>query len=365
MTLKKTNTFRIDPLFPVFDLPIAFDLELSKNKILAVHPETGFTSKGYQKLFSQLEYLSIPHLLSRLDPQDPIGITLPFILLIEDVLNIEINERTNYLRLIAAEFSRIKNHLSNLLTILKALEFTSALKYFTLLYKQFTEAFVHIYGEKHAARYLKIGGCSYNFTENDLAYIENFITSFQDKLIAKEKYIFDNLIIKNKLSELGIITKKLCKDFNITGPLSKASGISSDLRQSKNYLIYDKLDFTVFTKFGEDAYSRFLIRYLEMLEACKIIIKATRQISLGLHFTDFKDDIILPKGIFSYKFESAKGTCEIELHSAKNKFPKLINIKTNSDFALSLLATISIGLDIDEFLLNYISLDICPLSIDK
>ncbi|MDQ3878992.1 MAG: NADH-quinone oxidoreductase subunit D, partial [Actinomycetota bacterium] len=80
-------------------------------RLVEAEPIIGYMHRGYEKLLEQRDYRQITNLVSRTDWLSGINNELPLALAVEKLMEIEVPERAQYLRVIMLEMNRILNHL--------------------------------------------------------------------------------------------------------------------------------------------------------------------------------------------------------------------------------------------------------------
>jgi NADH-quinone oxidoreductase subunit D len=83
------------------------------------------------------------------------------------------------------------------------------------------------------------------------------------------------------MSNVGVISAETARNYSLTGPILRASGVDYDVRKAFPYLVYDRLDFEVPLGGRGDNYDRFLCRIREIEQSMKIVEQALRQLPVG------------------------------------------------------------------------------------
>ena len=133
-------------------------LELKGEKIISLDPHIGFLHRGTEKLIESKTYEQAIPYFDRLDYVSMLAQEHSFILAIEKLLNLKVNIKIQYIRMILDEITRILNHLMCLTT--HALD-VGALTPFLLGFEE-REKLMSFYEEISGARmhaaFYKIGG---------------------------------------------------------------------------------------------------------------------------------------------------------------------------------------------------------------
>lgn len=112
----KILNINFGPQHPAAHGVLRLILELSGERIVYCDPHIGLLHRGTEKLIEQKSYLqSLPY-FDRLDYVSMMVQEHGYCLAIEKLLNLNISQRSQYLRVIFLEITRILNHLMSLTT---------------------------------------------------------------------------------------------------------------------------------------------------------------------------------------------------------------------------------------------------------
>ena len=89
-------------------------MELDGEIIERVDPHVGLLHRGTEKLIEHKTYLQALPYFDRLDYCSPLAQEYSYVLAIEKLLNVQVPERAQYLRVLFAELTRICNHMLNI-----------------------------------------------------------------------------------------------------------------------------------------------------------------------------------------------------------------------------------------------------------
>src|SRR5258708_28425561 len=86
---------------------------------------------------------------------------------------------------------------------------------------------------------------------------------------------------KGRLVDVGILSADECKEYGVTGPVLRASGVKWDLRKAQPYSGYEKYDFEIPTRQNGDTYDPYMVRMEEMRQSGRIMQQAVEAIPTG------------------------------------------------------------------------------------
>ncbi|MEI7818331.1 MAG: NADH-quinone oxidoreductase subunit D, partial [Desulfuromonadales bacterium] len=111
MATTETMTLNMGPQHPSTHGVLRLVLELDGEVVVKVTPHIGYLHRGIEKLSEYRTYHQILPLTDRLDYLAPMSNNLGYILAVEKLMDVEVPERAETIRIIMAELTRIESHL--------------------------------------------------------------------------------------------------------------------------------------------------------------------------------------------------------------------------------------------------------------
>jgi len=185
-------------------------------------------------------------------------------------------ERAEWLRVCVSEMNRISSHLLWLGTYLIDLGAMFGFPFYPFREREkLLDLFEEIAGQRMMFNYIRIGGVQRAPKDEWYKKVEHFAKNFPARIDEYEAIVTQNPIFLNRTKNIGILTQQVAKDYGMSGPCVRASGMDYDLRKTKPYSIYPKLDFKMIsmnhdTKQG-DTWDRYICRIKEMRESTNMI----------------------------------------------------------------------------------------------
>ena len=291
--MKKIKNFNLNfgPQHPAAHGVLRLVLELDGERIVRADPHIGLLHRGTEKLIEHKTYLQALPYFDRLDYVSMMAQEQAYSLSIEKLMSIQVPFRAQCIRVMFAEITRLLNHILALTT--HALD-VGAMTPFLWLFEE-REKLMEFYERASGARlhsaYITPGGVSHDIGGFLLADIYRFIKQFQSRLDEVEELLTNNRIWKQRLVDVGIVTKKQALNYGFSGVMLRGSGVLWDLRITQPYDIYNHLSFNIPLGSNGDCYDRYLVRVLEMRESIKIIEQCLNMISTSLYSTTNNQDI--------------------------------------------------------------------------
>lgn len=348
----KTFNLNFGPQHPSAHGVLRLILELNGEVVKKADPHVGLLHRGTEKLIESKPFLlSLPY-FDRLDYVSMMAQEHAYSLSIEKLVGCNIPLRAKFLRVIFCEITRILNHLMSITT--HALD-VGALTPFLWAFEErekLVEFYERVSGARMHACYVRPGGVFKDTPLGFLNDVNNFVMGFGSRLDEIEELLTNSRIWKQRLVDIGVVSKAEALSWGFSGVMLRASGVSWDIRKSQPYEIYDSLSFDVPVGVNGDCYDRYLIRIEEMRQSLNIISQAISLIPLGSvklsdsnivgpdrhtlknsmealinHFRLHSAGLIVPKGETYVGIEAPKGEFGVFLSSKGTNKPYRCKIK--------------------------------------
>ena len=244
-------------------------------------PDLGFLHRGYEKIAESCSYHEfIPH-TDRLDYLQPIANNVGYALAVEKLINLDIPERSKYIRVIVAELARYKSHLVSIGSMYLDIGAITPLLWMFREREKILDILDLVCGARFTTSYTRIGGVAQDVSDESLAAIKLFLDQAPGSLQETRNLMDRNKIFIKRTEGIGHLSREDVIAYGLTGPLLRACGVDRDLRKDEPYLIYDQLDFDIPTYTESDAMARYYIRVEEMIQSLKIVRQCLEKIPKG------------------------------------------------------------------------------------
>ena len=292
----KNYTMNFGPQHPAAHGVLRLVLELDGEVIQRADPHIGLLHRATEKLAETRTYIQNLPYMDRLDYVSMMVNEHAYVMAIENLMDVKVPQRAQYIRVMFDEITRILNHL--LWLGAHALD-VGAMTVFLYAFREredLMDTYEAVSGARMHAAYYRPGGVyrdlpermpQYTVThgrnaasiakmnENRqgslLDFIDDFAKRFPGYVDDYETLLTDNRIWKQRLVGIGVVTPERAQNLGFTGPMLRGSGIAWDLRKKQPYEVYGDLDFDIPIGTNGDSYDRYLVRIQEMRESNKII----------------------------------------------------------------------------------------------
>ncbi len=267
----KNMTINFGPQHPAAHGVLRLVLEMDGEVITRADPHIGLLHRGTEKLIEYKTYLQAVPYFDRLDYVSPMCQEHAYALTVEKLLGCKIPLRAQFIRVLFSEITRILNHIMAVTTQALDVGAMTPLLWMFEEREKMMGFYEKVSGSRMHAAYIRPGGVHQDLPTGLLEEISEFAENFPKCIDDLDSLLTENRIFKQRMVEIGIVSKQQALDWGFSGPMIRGSGIAWDLRKSQPYEIYDQLDFDVPIGKNGDSYDRYLIRVEEMRQSIKLI----------------------------------------------------------------------------------------------
>jgi len=267
----KNLNLNFGPQHPAAHGVLRMVLELDGEIVERADPHIGLLHRGTEKLIEHKTYLQAIPYFDRLDYVAPMNQEHAFCLAIEKLLEVEVPERGQYIRVLYSEIGRLLSHLLNVTT--QAMDvgaLTPPLWGFEEREKLMI-FYERVCGSRLHANYFRPGGVHQDLPAGLADDIYEFCEEFPKVLADIEQLITDNRIFKQRNVDIAVVSPEDAMAWGFSGVMVRGSGMAWDLRRSQPYENYSDLEFDIAVGKNGDCYDRYLVRVEEMLQSINIM----------------------------------------------------------------------------------------------
>lgn len=365
-------------------------LLLDGETIVKAEPIIGYLHTGIEKECETRTYHQIFTLVDRLDYLSGPAEEQAYAMTIERLMNVEVPERAQVIRVILLELARIQSHLIWLGTSAIELNMTSIFMYCFAEREKILDLIEQVSGARMFPSIWRIGGLAYDlnpeFVDNTRAFLKGFPSFWKDM----DALLTNNYVWCSRLQGVCVIDKKTCEQYMCTGPVIRGAGVAYDIRKSYPYLGYETYKFNVPVQQEADSYARYLVRMQEMLESLSIVEQALDRLKPGPVLTSDRKVALPPRKdlarsmeavIHQFKLvstgihppvgslyscvESARGELGYFLESDGSNKPWRLRVRSPSFPHVQVLKKVLAGLTLPDVIVGIASVDPIMGDVDR
>src|SRR5229473_2950228 len=344
------------------------DVVLDGERVVKLKPVFGYLHRNHEKIGENTTYLGSMPYTDRLDYFCSMTNNWAYALSVEKLAGIEVPERTEYLRIILAELTRLQNHASLLGFLLSDMgAWGTPLMYAFREREKILDLFESLSGSRMMCDYMRFGGCRVDATDEWLAGAKTIADRFPKFIEELEEMILQNEIVIERKQNVGKLSAELAVSAGITGPMLRACGVNYDIRKVDGYGFYPRFKFRIPLGDHGDTYDRLMMRALEMHESVEILKQALAQIQPGpvvnpkVKIRAFRP----PVGEAYGRIEAPKGELGFYLISDGGPNPYRYRVRPPSFINLTVLEDLCLGHTVADVMVILGSVDIVMGEVDR
>lgn len=340
-------------------------LTLNGEEIVKLENNIGYLHRGIEKLAENRTYTQFAALTPRLDYLAGALNNWGYVVTVEKLMEIEVPERAEYIRVIVGELQRIASHLIAISSCCIDLGATTAWMYGFAGREEILDLLEMITGSRMMPAFYTIGGVMDDLPPEFFPAAKKALADLIDRINDVDGMISGNEIFLARTKGIGVITPEKAIEFGITGPNLRTTGNPYDLRKIAPYSVYDRFDFDVPVLNNGDSFDRFRIRILEIRQSVRIVEQAIAALPGGPITAKVPRVIKPPAGEVYNQIESAKGILGYYIVSDGSIKPYRLHVHSPSFVNIGIFSEIAVGMSVQDFIATLASFDICLGEIDR
>ncbi len=348
-------------------------IETDGEIVAKVTPHIGYLHRCAEKIAEGLKYKQWVVYTDRFDYLAPMCCNHAYVTAVERLLGVEMPDRVEYLRVIAAELSRIASHLIAIATFGLDMGAWTPLLYCFREREEILNLLERLSGGRMLYNYMIPGGVRFDVPEDGWCEdTRTFIDMLENKKIGDYNTLLSyNKIFIERTADIGVISREDAFAYGCTGPVLRGSGVQFDCRKNDPYSVYDQFEFEIPYGTGEqgtvgDCWDRYMVRVREVVQSCRIVRQALEKLPPGPIMSDqVKKVMRVGPGAAYTRVESAKGEMGHYLIADGGQKPFRNKVRSPSFCNLQILEKIGPGMMVSDLVATVGSLDIVLGEIDR
>lgn len=343
------------PQHPVLPEPIHLDLVLEDEKVVEAIPSVGFIHRGLELLCKKKSFIDMVFVAERICGICSFIHSIGFCQGVEKIMNLEIPERAQYLRVFWGELSRVHSHLLWLGLAADAVGFESLFMHSWRVREKVLNIFEETTGGRVIFGAAKIGGVRKDISKELLQSIALKLNAIEEDYRALANVFINDYTINHRWSGVGYVSKEDAYNSGAVGPTARASGVKQDLRELR-YGGYQYLDFTPTVETAGDCYARALVRVKEVYQSIDLMHQVFSKIPEGA----IENKVIgFPSGEFFSRVEQPRGEVVYYIKGDGTNFLERFRIRTPTFANIPALLKMLAGCDFADVPAIVLSIDPC------
>lgn len=343
-----------------------FTIKVDGDYIVFCDPDPGYVHRGEEKMCEYRNFIqNIPH-LERPIIHDSTNITYSYSLAVEELANIKVPLRGQYIRALASELNR------QVYTLYWLAIYGIFLGHSTMFMwpmgdrELFIDLLEALTGARVTHAFNIPGGVRNDIPEGFKDRCLRQVEYFEKRLTEYEDIFYNNPLFRQRTEGVGILTKDNAIKLGVTGSVLRASGIPFDVRKAEPYDIYNEIDFKIQHMKTCDSFARSTVPFLDMKESCHIIRQLLDKMpKTGEVRAKLQPNPKGPPGESYKRVESGRGALGYYIVSDGTPKPYRVKISVGSFRNMLALPFLLIGSKLADMPSIYWSLNYWPVEADR
>lgn len=262
----------IGPMHITSDEPGHFRLFVDGEDIIDADYRLFYVHRGMEKLAeTRMGYNDVTFLSDRICGICGFTHSVAYTSSIENALGIIVPPRAQMIRTILLEVERLHSHLLNIGLSCHFVGFdTGFMQFFRVREKAMTIAEL-LTGARKTYGLNLIGGVRRDILKADRIKTLQLVAEMRADIGELVDMLMSTANIEQRTVGVGLLDRKIARDFSPVGPMIRASGFARDMRHDHPYANYANVPKELFSLDGCDVHSRLLVRVREFFDSLVMI----------------------------------------------------------------------------------------------
>ncbi|MEJ8675632.1 hydrogenase large subunit [Chromobacterium amazonense] len=277
-----TRDVPLGPLHITSDEPGHFRLFVDGETIVDADYRMFYVHRGMEKLAeTRMGYDEVTFLSDRVCGICGFTHSVAYASAVENALGLAVPPRAQMIRSVFLEVERLHSHLLNLGLASHFVGFdTGFMQFFRVREKAMTMAEL-LTGARKTYGMNLIGGVRRDILKEERQRTLKLVAELREETTRLVDMLLSTPNLRQRTSGVGMLDRKVARDFSPVGPLLRASGFARDIRADHAYGAYANLPFDVHTENSCDVLGRVLIRAREFFDSLAMIQHALENLPAG------------------------------------------------------------------------------------
>jgi NADH-quinone oxidoreductase subunit D len=276
-------TINMGPSHPAMHGTVRIVLTVDGERIVKSDVQPGYLHRCFEKESEYATYTQVFPYTDRLNYVSPMINNVGWAMAVEKLMGLtdRIPRRTEYIRVIVSELSRMTDHLTCVGASAMELGAFTPFLYFLKSREWLYELLEKVSGARLTHSYVRVGGIAKDLPEGFADELTYTLDKIEPVMVEVEAMLNENKIFRDRMAGVGAMSKEDALATGCVGPIARACGIDYDVRKDYPYSVYPELEFDVPLGTTGDCFDRYLVRIEELKQSIRIVRQCLRQIPDG------------------------------------------------------------------------------------
>ena len=271
----------IGPYHPALEEPVHAKLYTEGEEIKDAEVFIGYNHRGIEKLAQQKNFIQTLVMVERVCGICSHSHAFSYAMALEQIANLNVPKRGQYIRVIIAELERLHSHYLWLGIALHLIGHDSLFMHSWDDREAIMDILEEITGNRVNYGMICIGGSRRDIDDEKRKHVLEMLDKIEKSNLRLKDILLSDKTVALRTQGVGVLTTEDSIRIGAVGPHARASNVPIDVRKDAPYSSYDDFDFEKGVFGTCDVFSRVVVRILENIESIKIIRQALDQLPEG------------------------------------------------------------------------------------
>lgn len=256
-------------------------LETPGEQIRQAHSRLFYKFRGVEKIAEEQPVEQALLLAERFSGSAAVAHAIAYCQAVEDLADCEVPPRAGELRVVLAEFERMRYHAATI----AELAGSTGLVVAKAMGQEIQEGLLRLAGDVFGHRYLfgllTPGGLGWEPDTRSLERLDEGVRHATGRIERFERLLINSSSFLDRIEQMGTLDRDIARLYGVVGPVARASGRSVDLRRSLPYGSYKDTPFAVACEGEGDGYARLRVYFNEIRASASLIHEHLSRLSDG------------------------------------------------------------------------------------
>lgn len=295
----------IGPHHPALKEPVNFKVFADGEKIVRLELDISYNHRGIEKAAEQRDFIKVLPLLERVCGICSHSHSTVFAKGIEEIMQLELPPRAQYIRTIIAELERMHSHLLWLGVAAHEIGFNTLFMWTWRDREAVQDTLEEMSGNRVHYGMNEVGGVRRDLTPVQVNAALARLPNLEERIKKYVDMVNNQETMLLRFCGVGKLSKEEALKYGAVGPTARASGVDYDVRNDDPYISYADVTWKVVTDTHGDVYGRTCVRIGELSESLKIVRHCLEHLPEGPIRTNPPKGA--PKGEILSRYEAPRG----------------------------------------------------------
>ena len=267
----------IGPQHPWAEEPAHFIIHVKGERVVEADIRIGFNLRGIEKAMENKTWRQNTMLVPRACGICSAVHQNVYVRVVDRLAGVEdqISERARLIRMFSLEAERIHSHILWYGILAHDAGFDTMLHISWRDREMIMDIVESFSGNRVNPALMLPGGVKRDIPKEKADWARPLLDELEKKVIYHKKVFEEEASIRNRLEDVGVLTKDDAKKTTPNGPTGRGSGLPFDVRKAYPYELYDKIDWNLVYYNEGDVLATTLVRVdetLESIQMCKQVL---------------------------------------------------------------------------------------------